>query len=407
MILKIQNLLLVVVFTALWGEINAQPNQIHLSWSGNKVKTYSSMTVSWISDAPQIPEFVVYGTTSDDFSTVKAKNTVAEGHSYQKVFLKNLKPSTTYTYRCGSDKTGWSKYYTFTTAPLPGSRKVFIVGVWGDTQNNEFNEQFEKTSQIVSQLLPLKPDFMLHMGDIVNDGSITPDWLKFLRVAQPLNAFAPMMPTLGNHDIENLQGENFQKPFSSFSHLFSLLRNGLDYSFDYGNTHFVCIFSGYAKAASENGLLRYSPDSKEYKWLEKDLAKASKNSQIDWIVAYTHYPVYSFGWSNVEQWRETLAPILEKFQVDICLSGHRHVYERHNPLKSGLPSSDSKGTVYITNGTAGGSPQGLGGKEMRSMAFTSSEKMYNYAIMTIEGKKLIYEVFNQNSKKIDELILIK
>jgi len=27
-----------------------------------------------------------------------------------------------------------------------------------------------------------------------------------------------------------------------------------------------------------------------------------------------------------------------------------------------------------------------GGKEMPSMAFTSSEKMYNLAIMTIEGK---------------------
>ncbi len=100
-------------------------------------------------------------------------------------------------------------------------------------------------------------------------------------------------------------------------------------------------------------------------------------------------------------------PLLEKYQVDLCISGHRHVYERHNELKSGLPSTDGTGTVYITNGTAGGSPQGLGGKEMLSMAFTSSEKMYNYAILTIEGKKLIYEVFDQNSKKIDRLILYK
>ncbi len=407
MISKIQNILLAVAFATLWGEIVAQPCQVHLSWSGNKVKTYSSMTVSWVSDSLQADQFVVYGTTASDYLSAKAEKTIANGRSFQKVFLKNLQPSTTYIYRCGSDETGWSEYYTFTTAPPPGTTKTFKVGVWGDTQNNEFNEQFEKTTQIVGQMIHVKPNFILHMGDIVNNGSITPDWLNFLKVAQPLTAFAPMMPTLGNHDIENLPGENFQKPFSSFYQLFSLPLDGLDYSFDYGNTHFVCIFSGLAKAASESGLLRYSPDSKEYKWLEKDLSKARSNKRIDWIVAYTHYPLYSFGWSNVQQWKEALSPLLEKYKVDLCLSGHRHVYERHFPLKAGLPALEGKGTVYITNGTAGGSPQGLGGKEMPTMAFTSAEKMYNYSTMTIEGKKLLYEVFDQNSKKLDELILIK
>jgi len=407
MIFKIQNLLLLVAFTALWSEIYAQPKQVHLSWSGNKVNTCTSMTVSWISEGMQTPEFVAYGTRISDLSPVKAQNTIVERRSFYKVFLKDLKPSTTYIYRCGSDEKGWSENYMFTTAPLQGQKKVFKVGVWGDTQNNEFNEQFGKTRQIVGHLMSLKPAFTLHMGDIVNNGSITPDWLTFLDVAQQLNAVAPMMPTLGNHDIENLKGDNFQKPFPSFNQLFSLPRDGLDYSFDYGNTHFVCIFSGLAKVASEAGLLRYSTASKEYNWLEKDLSKARNNPRIDWIVAYTHYPLYSFGESNVQQWEKTISPLFDKYKVDLCLSGHRHVYERHYPVKSGLRVPEGKGTIYITNGTAGGSPQGLGGKEMSTMAFTSVEKMYNYAVMTIEGKKLIYEVFDQNKKKIDELIITK
>lgn len=404
---KIQNFLLAIAFAALLGKVNAQPNQVHLSWSGNKVTTASSITVFWISKDSKTPEFVVYGMDSSGFLTKEAQKSIAEGKAFYKVFLKNLQPTTTYIYRCGSDETGWSENYTFTTAPLPGERKAFKVSIWGDTQNNEFNEQFEKTTRIVRQMVPVKPNFILHMGDIVNNGSITSDWFNFLKVAQPLNAFAPMMPTLGNHDIENQEGKNFQKPFPSFYQLFSLPGNELDYSFDYANTHFVCIFSGLAQAASKNGLLRYSPESKEYKWLEKDLAKAHKNPRVDWIVAYTHYPPYSFGWSNVQQWKEILSPLFEKYQVDLCLAGHRHVYERHHPLKSGMPAPDGKGTVYITNGTAGGSPQGLGGKEMPTMVFTSSEKMYNYATMTIDGRKLIYEVFDQDSKKIDELILKK
>jgi hypothetical protein len=41
------------------------------------------------------------------------------------------------------------------------------------------------------------------------------------------------------------------------------------------------------------------------------------------------------------------------------------------------------------------------------MAFTPGEKMYNYAMMTIEGKTLRYEVFNLDGNKIDELNLNK
>jgi predicted phosphodiesterase len=407
MIYKYKNLLLAVAFIAVLGCVNAQPSQIHLSWSGEKAKTNSTMTVLWISDNLQTPEFVKYGTNTANLTMAKAQELIAEGHSFHKVFLKNLRHSTTYIYRCGSDASGWSENYTFKTAPNTGERKTFKVGVFGDTQNNDFNEQFEKTTQIVGHILLLKPNLTLHMGDMVENGSRMPYWLNFLKIAQPLNANSPMMQTLGNHDIENLQGENFQKPFPSFYQLFSLPENGLDYSFDYGNTHFVCIFSGLAKAASEKGLLRYAPSSTEYNWLEKDLSKAHSNPRIDWIVAYTHYPLYAFGVSGVQQWREAITPLFDKYHVDICLSGHRHVYERHHSVKAGFSVPEGKGTVYITNGTAGGSPQGLGGKEMPTMAFTSSEKMYNYALMTIDQIKLIYEVFDLNGKKIDELIITK
>jgi len=407
MISKNHNLLLTLALTILGGGAYAQPDQVHLSWSGDKVNPASSMTISWVSKGLQNQEYVVYGTATSAFTTVKAKKTISEGTSFQKVLLNNLKPSTTYIYRCGSIEDGWSENYSFKTAPLSGKRQIVKVGVWGDTQNNDSNEQFEKTTLIINHLVLLKPDFTLHMGDMVENGSITPYWLRFLTVSQPLNAIAPMMQTLGNHDIENRLGENFQKPFSSFGQLFSLPLDGLDYSFDYGNTHFVCIFSGFAKTASDKGLLRYNPTSKEYLWLEKDLSKARSNPKTQWIVAYTHYPLYAYGVSGVQQWKEAISPLFDKFHVDLCLSGHRHVYERHYPVYAGIRTTEDKGTVYITNGTAGGSPQGLGGKEMPTMAFTSTEKMYNYALMTIDAKKLTYEVFDQNAKKIDELIIVK
>jgi hypothetical protein len=97
------------------------------------------------------------------------------------------------------------------------------------------------------------------------------------------------------------------------------------------------------------------------------------------------------------------------------LAGHRHVYERHRAIRDNnvIAQTDNHvyqkpaGTVYITNGTAGGSPQGLGGSDMPSMIFTNPVKMYNYAIMAIEGNTITYDVYNEKGEKIDYFKLIK
>jgi 3',5'-cyclic AMP phosphodiesterase CpdA len=303
-----------------------------------------------------------------------------------------------------------SSMSSFQTAPLVGSTQKIVVGVWGDTQNNEFNTQFEKSKIIVDKMLKHPIQFSIHMGDIIDEGSDAESWQAFLTVSQPLNIRAPFMPVTGNHDVVNDESRpDFQKPFQVYNDLFNLPRNNLDYSYDYGNTHFIAISSGHAKGAESTGNFLYAKGSKEYKWLEKDLAKARKNKKIKWIILYMHHPLQSYGWSHVKGWQERIAPLVDKYQVDLCLQGHRHVYERHHALRNNevVGRGDAhlyekpQGTVYITNGTSGGSPQGLGGHNMASMAFTSNEKMYNYAIMTIEGETLYYDVFNQFDERID------
>ena len=248
---------------------------------------------------------------------------------------------------------------------------------------------------------------MLFRSDIVNNGSVEEGWKNLLNAIQPLVSKAPMMSTLGNHDIVNAPGENFQMPYPIFYKLFTEPVANLDYSFNYGNVHFVSVFSGYAHKAVEEGVLRYADGSPEKIWLEQDLATARKTKGIDWIIVFTHYPLHSFGWSNVKEWKERITPILDKYNVDLSLSGHRHAYERHHPLRDGNPVGKGEGTVYITNGTAGGSPQGIGGFDMPTMAFTPRERMYNYAIMNISANTLKYEVFNLDKVKIDEFEIIK
>ncbi|MDD4922695.1 MAG: metallophosphoesterase family protein [Bacteroidales bacterium] len=403
----IRKFLLVLAFFAIFRQMYAEPGQVHLSWSDGKNDKLSSITMMWTSNSVQNQEYLLYGKDTTHLTKVKAKKTIDGSKAFYTISLNNLPPSTLYFYRCGSDQTGWTENNEFKTAPETGKKTKFTVGVWGDTQNNKNNEHLEKTKPIVEKLARLKPDFTLHMGDIVNNGAITTDWLDFLTIAQPLNTIAPMMPTLGNHDVQNTKESNYQKPYPSFYQLFSLPRDGLDYSFDYGNTHFICLYSGLVKSPSESSLIRYKPGSEEYLWLEKDLAKARSNPDTDWIIAYTHYPLFSAGRNNVQQWEYMFSPLFDKYRVDLCLSGHRHFYVRHSPIYSGLQAQDGKGTVYITNGTSGGSPQSKGGEKWPAIAFSPDEKMYNYALMTIDGKNLKYEVFDQDGQKMDVFILTK
>ena len=195
-----------------------------------------------------------------------------------------------------------------------------------------------------------------------------------------------------------------------FYHLFNLPGDQLNYSFDYGNVHFVAINSGWAQGAEKTGKVLFAPGSEEYRWLEADLAKASKDPRAEWIVLYCHYPIYSFGWSHVATWAENLIPLLDKYEVDLCLSGHRHVYERHTAIRGMqvLPMGADKhvydkpqGTVYITSGSSGGSLQGLGGSNLPDMVFTPKEKVYTYGVMAIEGNTLAFDVYSKDGRKID------
>lgn len=394
----------------------SQPEQIHLSLNGqNDSGKFTSMLVTWCSDSINDLQFVKYGTTSDLGSIVKVGSKKFHETAIFSAAIRNLKPGTKYYYRCGSENAGWSPVYSFVSEPAHGRSSTFRVGIIGDTQNNIGNEDFQKSYGIFQQIISFSPDLILHMGDIVENGSILTNWTQFLKVSQELNASAPLMPVLGNHDIENKIGNDFQKPFADFYDLFNLPGDEVNYSFNYGNVHFVALFAGYAQAAAEVGLVKYEKNSPEYRWLDNDLLKAGKDKKTDWIVVYMHYPVYSYEWSNISKWREAILPLLEKHSVDLCLAGHRHVYERHLQINRGIPIQNDtlrelrseRGTVFITNGTGGGTPQGTGGVELPTMAFTPGTKMYNFAIMTVNNKSIDYEVYDQDGTKIDRFILRK
>lgn len=416
--LAIGVILLLLPFNLLF----AQTDNIHLSFTpgDNKEK---SVTVTWTS-RQACDGIIKYGGDSAKLSNqlaVVPEAIAGQANWYvYKAELKNLKPDKLYYYTCSFDnskcKSQSSNIYSFTTPPNKGANGKYTIGVWGDTQNNDGNKNFEITKEVVSQLVKYPLDFTVHTGDIVENGSVTASWDGFLHTAQPLNAKVPFMPSTGNHDVINAaQDPDFQKPFPVFYDLFNLPEDELNYSFDYGNIHFVAINSGYAAGAAKVDKVLFKQGSPEYIWLENNLAKAKKDKKIKWVILYEHYPTHSFGVSLVSQWQSQINPIIDKYKVDLVLSGHRHVYERHASIRNGAIEKPSdlqvyakpKGTVFITNGSAGGSLQGVGGSAMPSMVFTSPEKVYTYAIMTIRKNELAYTVYTSKGVQLDQFKIIK
>ena len=95
----------------------------------------------------------------------------------------------------------------------------------------------------------------------------------------------------------------------------------LDYSFDYGNIHFVCLESYETDRSTSGAMLT---------WLEADLQANDKS----WLIAFWHHPPYSKGSHDSDtdgrmtDMCQNALPILEQHGVDLVLTGHSHSYER-------------------------------------------------------------------------------
>ncbi len=388
------------------------PQQIHLSWTDTDgmVDTSTTMNVTW--STPQTGDSIVkyglslpYGAQAIGTTT----QSTSLGLYMHSVKLTGLVPNQVYHYSVGSTTLGYSGDFTLRTAPAKGTAGPYTIGLWSDTQNNTGNTNFEVTSGIVAKMIPYAPLFTLHMGDLVENGGNAQSVKDFLAVSQGLNATAPLMPVLGNHDLRNATGTGFQAPYPNFTDGFNLPGNELYYSFDYGNIHFTAMDTGVANVAPVDQAL-FAPGTAQYNWLVNDLNAADNDPDIKWKIVYVHFPPYTMGVSLVQYVQDILAPVMDTYHVDLVITGHRHVYERsksifNNAVVQPGPSYTGTpyGTVYVVNGTAGGEQMGAG---QGPFAYTSWVG-YDFAILNINGNVLTYTAKGSTDNNIDSFTITK
>lgn len=324
-----------------WGCGDWTPRQIHLSIQGDGS---TSVTIAWVTANALDTEThkVKYGLSPGDYTEV------VDGSSHQlpnepfgyvhEVELRDLEPNTTYYYICGDEVRGWSPEYAFTTAPDAAQDFTFVVvGDMGVTN---------AAKQNLYQMSSEDPSFVLHAGDLSYANGFTLIWDLWFDQISTLAARVPYMPSIGNHEDEPDLG------LSSYLGRFALPNNERWYSFDWGNTHVISLDTESS----------YTRDSEQLAWLENDLADASADRDIDWIVVFFHKPPYSASperGSNLSV-RYNICPLLDTYGVDVVFNGHAHLYERSYPINNEeVVNRDPHiyenpgGTIYVVTGGGG------------------------------------------------------
>ncbi|MEI7576463.1 MAG: metallophosphoesterase family protein [Armatimonadota bacterium] len=319
------------------------PSQVHISYGEDPTRM---MRVMWQTASPTGTRTVEYGET-------KELGMVAPGiqptYPYQtgaicEATLYNLKPKTKYFYRVGSKEGGFSPVREFMTAEPDPKEFVFTAygdhGVSSDAAKNVENVLFEK------------PAFHLMLGDISYANGDQPIWDKYLQQIEPMTSVIPYMLTLGNHENEDIKIDGASTKIGYMSTLARFAMPGAEnwYTFDYGCARFVSINSDAYKAPGH------------LEWLDATLATARKDPSVKWIVVMQHHPVYgtSKGRGDNQGLIDNVAPIYDKYKVDLVLQGHDHHYERQYPMRSNAIASKDKskykkgvGTLYVIEGGGG------------------------------------------------------
>lgn len=268
--------------------------------------TLTGITVCWVSDAPAVGEVTVPGAAVvHDASATR----------FHRVKLAGLKAYTRYpfTVSCaGTTKTG-----SFITA-APVNQEFHFVA-YGDNRT-----QPQVHASVLARIDLFKPDFILQTGDQVADGNNQAQWNEFWRIAGKTLSQTAYYPSLGNH-------ERHGAPYYQY------FDNVQDYSFDYGNAHFVALDSN--RPASEQAA--------QQEWLRKDL-KAHQNAL--WRIVFFHHTMYTCvdipdRRTESAERAKRLEPIFQEGHVQLVINGHDHDYQRHLV----------KGITYLVTG-GGGAP---------------------------------------------------
>ena len=372
---------------------------------GSNPKTDRNFT--WITAKNAQPGFVEYCRLTD-FTSFEADNILREpaitclsdtniGFRFiHKASLKNLQPGTEYVYRVGGGS-GYSPQGVFKTEEASLQEFTFISTT--DTQGAS-EKDYAAWNNTLETALKKFPDarFLLHTGDMVDDGESIWHWNQFMNSAKDTFMKLPILPVVGNHEANNKIGKNVN--LKNFTDSFNLPDAGLEgiapgtvYSIDYGEAHIAVLNTHFTKVSE----LRT-----QMAWLREDMSNSDKTWKL---VAFHRSPYGGRCYADAGIFRSEWAPVFDELGIDLILTGHDHNYVRTYPLKGGKVVDEGKGTVYMVGNTGGVKFYDPVYYDFQQVCLQPKTQIY-FAV-TVSGSQLAVNVFDVIDNLVDTLTLKK
>ncbi|HTQ09110.1 MAG TPA: metallophosphoesterase [Fimbriimonadaceae bacterium] len=342
-----------------------------------------SIVIAWQTDDLPADFEVSYGERSLDHAAVVSSarrlphgKEDGEARINYSAAVRSLKLNTKYRYRVSMSGATIMEGF-FTTRKPRGFKTRFVA--FGDNSYGDISDR-----AIAFQAFKAMPDFVMNAGDNVYESGLDNEYARYffpvynadqagLRIGAPLLRAVPFYTVIANHDVHGKDADknpvaDFDKNPDSlgyFSNMYLPL-NGpeanhptpavgneeavadfknvagerfprmANYSFDYGDAHFLCLDSNVYVDPTDPALQA---------WIESDLA----GTDAAWKLVVYHHPAFNVGNEHyAEQHMRVLAPLLEKHGVSIVFSGHEHNYQRTRPIR--FAPRDESGAKKIGKG---------------------------------------------------------
>jgi len=301
----------------LWGTLTENiPNNIGNAFTADPKTT---RTITWMSTHNE-------GEVIIDNNHYPSTSTLNEGFYFHRVDITGLEAGETYRYIAGSAD-NYSPVYSFATENENSSDGFSVLHIT-DPQIGSSSYKYQIDAEAWKRTIESAIEKCPNAAFVVNTGDVAENKMSaavhyYFDYAQTIIANYAFVYSMGNNDSVSWYNQYFYTQDNIYE--------GVLYSFDYGNAHFVNIDSNAELTTAQ------------LDWLENDL----KNTDKKWKAAMMHEGGYGRKGS-----KSALTELFDKYNIDLAMIGHNHFYARSKPIDAS--GEDKKnGTVWIMPNAAG------------------------------------------------------
>ena len=361
-------------------------------------------------------------TVTGSADKINKNNSFKNYTASNKVALKDyLVENMTYYYQYSTNGVDWSDTYTYKThsfsdyqAVLVGDPQIGASGSNGqgtqdDTDIAVNTYAWNKTLQkaLGAGGIAENASFILSAGDQIDYSSSGTNGSGEIIREQEYAGFlypdvlrsTPLATTIGNHEsMVDDYSLHYNNPNAS---TLGSTESGGDYYYSYGDTLFISLNSN-------------SRNVEEHRQLMKKAVASHEDAK--WKVVLFHHDIYGSGspHSDVDgaNLRILFAPLMDEFNIDLCLTGHDHSYARTYQIldgkvieTDGVSENASKaynpeGTLYIAAGSASGSKfYTLNTVKQYYIAERSNTPEPTFSTIDFSGDSLTIKTYDYNGQK--------